>query len=92
MRQRSGQGSMRSAVPDTAELELLPSPVERAERIGQLARTFGTLPPPLARLRRLYLIEALAAGWRVVELAAQVNLTHARVSQLTADREKADRG
>ncbi|NUR59420.1 MAG: hypothetical protein HOV87_12240 [Catenulispora sp.] len=66
------------------ELTAIDSPTERARRIGQIARSRGNLPRPLFELRRLALIEARRAGMAVKNLAAELGLSPARVSQLTA--------
>jgi hypothetical protein len=76
---------MADAIPDLAELCAVASPVERARLIGRIARTFGTLPTSLHRLRKEALIAARAAagGTPVAVIAEQVGLSSARVSQLT---------
>jgi hypothetical protein len=72
-----------AAAPTAAELADVANPVDRARRITELARTCGTLPGPLASLRRDSLLQALAGTWRVTALAAAVGLSKGRISQIT---------
>lgn len=72
-----------TGAPSVAELASVECPVDRARQVSSLARRIGTLPPPLAAVRRQALVEARAAGHAVVLLAARVGLTPGRVSQLT---------
>lgn len=71
------------AAPTADELTSIACPIERAARISHLARWLGTLPGPLAQLRKAALLEARAADHAVNWIAAQVGLSPARVSQLT---------
>ena len=71
------------ALPDLASIAAEPNPVQRAARLGQFARSVGTLPPAYARLRVSSLLEALTHR-RVHELAALVGVSPSRVSQLTS--------
>lgn len=71
------------ALPDLASIAAEPSAVKRAARLGELARTVGTLPPAYARLRVSSLLEALTQ-LRVYEVAALVGVSPSRISQLTS--------
>lgn len=73
-----------ATAPTAADLAAVLCPVDRARLLTQVARECGTLPGPLAALRRLALLAARADGHRVVGLAAKVGLSPARISQLTA--------
>jgi hypothetical protein len=70
--------------PPTDELAAIVCPIDRAAAISRLARTYGTLSTPLAKIRRAALLEARAAGHKVTALAARTGLSEPRISQLTA--------
>jgi hypothetical protein len=72
---------MENSLFSAAELAKVP-PTERAARLTQLARQLGSLPAPLAELRREALIEARAAGHGVTTLAALTGLSRGRIYQL----------
>lgn len=58
-------------------------PVDRAVAITRLVPTYGTLPSYLSDLRKTALREALAAGHTATALAARVEVSLGRISQLT---------
>lgn len=72
-----------ASTPTAAQLNAMPCPVARAKLITDTARTVGTLPRWAAAIRVAALREARAAGKTVVWLAAQLNVSHARISTLT---------
>jgi hypothetical protein len=69
--------------PTAAEMAEVTCPVDRARQVTSVARRFGTLPGPLADLRRTALLEA-RKDHGVRRLAAEVGLSPARISQITA--------
>lgn len=75
-------GPMASALPDLAVLAAVPHPVDRARLVGEVARRFGTLPGPFAKLRAAALTEARADGRTATWIAERVGLTPSRVSRL----------
>jgi len=72
-----------AAAPSADEVAAVECPVERAQLLSQLARTFGTLPSALAVLRRETLLELRAT--RPVSVVAQLTgVSPGRISQMTA--------
>jgi transposase-like protein len=75
-------GPMADGLPDIDTVAAIEHPVERAKRICEVARQFGTLPAALARLRIEAFREALADGRKVVWVATRCGITPSRVSRL----------
>lgn len=73
-----------AAAPTAEELSTIACPLTRARIVTALARTCGTLPRPLADIRRASLTEARQTGRLLASIAAEVGLSPARISQLTA--------
>jgi hypothetical protein len=58
-------------------------PVERAAAVTRHARRHGTLPTPLAELRRADFVMARAEGRTLEWIADRVGLSAGRICQLT---------
>lgn len=71
-----------NTAPTAQELAVVDCPVERYVTITRLARTLGTLPKPIADLRKEALTEALGAGHTAAQIAGRADQSEGRVSQL----------
>jgi hypothetical protein len=68
--------------PTAEQLAAVGCPVDRTAAISRFARTCGTLPSGLSRLRRAAIREAIAAGHTMTVIAARADLSIGRISQL----------
>lgn len=59
--------------------------LDRAAAVSRVARRKGTVPPPLAAIRRECIERARSTGMVLSEIAAQIGITVPRVIQLLAD-------
>lgn len=71
-----------NTAPTAEELAVVDCPVERYVTITRLARKWGTLPKPMADLRKKALTDALAAGHTAAKIAVRADQSDGRVSQL----------
>lgn len=71
-------GPIADHAPALAELAAIGNPIERAQRIGDIARTYGTLPKAYAALRLQTVAELVAdertPGWIARKLGISSSL------------------